>query len=321
MKNKINKILFVLLILIVSTKKVYGATVRLYYTYYNDVENGNYRIEKNINGNKTKLDLIKVEDGQEHTAYCIDVGANLQSNESISSLGQTLENYLNSSLNNSQVASSVAKKINEYIHFGYGYGNQTSQNYYAATQKLIWDELYNNGYRKDHYAQDVILSYGSTAIDLSNEISNIKKSINNYYKTPSFCSNDSKLEIANGQTANYTDTNGVLSQYKVTCDDGLTCTVDGNVLKVTANQTGKGHKITFTKDGSGTSTTVYKENNNQAVVIDQGSLDPVSCDFGIDSYQNVQTSDTNIIIIVSLGLISVLLAYAIYISKKSQILN
>lgn len=321
MKNKISKILLALIVSFAMTKDVYGAKVNLYYTYHNDNHDGNYRIHKNINGNDTFLDNIEIDDGEiKYKAFCIDVGANLQSREYISKLNQTLEQYLNSTLNNNAKSQELAKKINEYLYFGYGYNeNQTTNNYYAATQKLIWDELYNAGYRQSSYSNEAYFTVGGNTIDLSNEISNIKNLISNYYKTPSFTLTSEKLEIAVGSTETYKDNNGVLSQYKVSCSEDIKCEVEGNDLKITALKKSGEQKIKFTKEGKGTGTIVYKEGNNQGVVISQGKIDPLSSEFGINTYQNVQTSGIKILLITSMAVIFGLLSYLIY--YKNKILN
>lgn len=321
MKNKISKILLALIISFVMTKDVYGAKVNLYYTYHNDNENGNYRIHKNINGNDSYLDTIEIEDGDsKYKAFCVDVGANLQSRESISKLSQSLEQYLNSTLNNDAKSKEVAKKINEYLYFGYGYNDsQRTNNYYAATQKLIWDELYNAGYRQSSYSNEAYFTVGGNAIDLSNEMSNIKNLINNYYKTPSFTLTSEKLEIAVGSTETYKDNNGVLSQYKVNCSEDIKCEVEGNNLKITALKESGEQKITFTKEGAGSGTVIYKEGNNQGVAISQGKIDPISFEFGINTYQNVQTSGIKVLLIASMAIIFGLLSYLIY--YKNKILN
>ncbi len=317
---KKSKIILMLIMAFGLTKTVYGAggTIKMYYTYYNDVEDGNNRIQKTIGGKTTYVDLIKIAGDQEYIGYCVDVGANLATQEPVQTVGD-LATYLNTTLNNASKSQSLAKKINEYIYFGYGYSNHKSQNYYAATQKLIWEELYKNGYRQNYYEENVPFSYGSTYIALNDEENSIKASITAYYQKPSLCSSSSKLELAKGETKSYTDTNGVLANYKVTCSSGLTCTTNGNELKITANQASSGQKVSFTKGGSETYPVVYRNGTDQGVAVSTGSIGPVSCEFGVDSYENVQTSGSIAIVVISIGLIAAIMSYAIYITKKESV--
>lgn len=333
MKKTTKKILLTLIVLFGVINTVYGETtakIHMYPTYYiyqddkgvcNDPlkDNGNCRVNKTINGKTSELDRITVttSSASEVTAYCVDVSAGLKSGDVSPLLSQNLAEYLNNTFNNMTKSKEITKKLNEYMYFGYGYSGHISKNYYIATQKLIWDELYNNGYRQEYYSPNVILTtVNGVTVDVSPEISEIKNLIANYYKTPSMCSSNSKLEIAKGETKTYTDTANVLSNYKVNCSNGLTCETSGNTLKITANQAGNDYKVTFTKDVQETYPVIYKKDNDQGVAVGTGTLGPVSCEFGIDSYANVQTSEAKIVVVISIGLIAATMAYAIYVAKK-----
>lgn len=317
MSKKIKKIILILILVLFATKKVSAAKIELTYTYYNDEINGNYRIYKVIDGKSTFLDMITVVDGDKKIGYCIDIGSNLQTGDTTSIKYQNLEGYLTTALNDANKAKAVSKKINEYIYFGYGYnGERNSHNYYAATQKLIWDELYASGYRQNYYSNDAYLGLATGAIDLEAEYAAIKNSITKYNTKPSMCSQTEKLEISVGETATYTDSNGVLSDYSINCTSGLKCEVNGNKLTVTALENPGEQSITFTKEATGSTTVVYKEDNIQGVTVGQGNLEGISCTFGLDTYENVQTSGVKIIAIISVGIIFVLIAYLIYYKNK-----
>lgn len=345
MKQKIGKVLLTLMIMFLMTKNVYGAAdVDLLPTYYrtsdSNISNaGEYIIYKSINGAKpTQLVRIIIKDGSNrYLGYCIDVGATLPGQggveDLISPLNQSLEDYINSTLNNSAKSKELSKKINEYIYIvdkniysGYdmtNVNNKEKGEYYAAAQLLIWEALYKAGYRQNYYSENVTLTLGKDGagdeIVLTKEKNDILAAIDNYYKTPSFCSSKERLELAVGETATYTDNNGVLANYKVNCSDGIKCETQGNKLTVSiVKNTGK-QDITFTKSGAGEETKVYREKDYQGVVINQGKIEPVSCKFGVDTYQNVQTSGMKITLIISIGLIFGLIAYLIY--YRSQILQ
>lgn len=317
MKRKFSKILVSTLAVFISTKSVFADTIKENYVYYNDQQtDGHYRIHKTINNEQTDLIKIRIAGSStEQIGFCIDVGASLPSGSQIYQIDDSLATYLNKTLNDSLKSKKLADEINEIIHFGYE--TNKTDNYYAATQKMIWDKLYAAGYRTNFYGTDVTFSYGTTVVDFKDEISAINKAVADNKKTPSQCSSTTKLELAVGETATYTDKNGVLSNYKVKCSDSLKCEISGNDLKITVLKESGSQKITFSKDGSGTGTVVYKEGNNQAVVINTGSLAPVSCEFGIDTYKNSQTAGVKNLAIISIGLLFGLVAYAFYC--RSQI--
>jgi len=336
MKKNINKILLVLTVLLCGIKEINGAEVDLEYAYYkwnpNMTDSGNYRIRKNSKNSEGQYDdlpkIVIKEGSDKYIGYCIDIGLNLpgHDNDYISTLNKSLEEYLNENLKDNEKATETSKKINEYIYFGYDVKDTTSREkgeYYAATQQLIWETLSKVGYRSDIYSSSIPfrLSGNGSEIDLTEEKNNILNSINNYYKTPSFCSSQTKLEIAVGESATYTDKNKVLNNYEVNCSEGLKCEKNGNDLKVTVLKESGEQTIKFTKEGSGKETVVYKEGNNQAVVINQGKIDPVSCQFGIDTYKNVQTGGNMVIGAIFLSSISFVIAYLIYVKKTTFNLN
>lgn len=329
MKSKLKKILLGLAVITIIPTKVYCAEVSMEHVYKIPsgvtTDLGLYRIKKSSRDSEQNYDfmpkIIIKDGGNNHIGYCIDVEENLKSGDSISPYNQTLEQYLSSK--NISNANQIAKKINEYIYYGYKTTDVTAKEngeYYAATQQLIWETLSNAGYRSAEYNTVIpfrISGNESTIVDLTKEKNEIISKINNHYKTPSFCSSNEKLELAVGETATYTDNNGVLSNYNVECSEGIKCEKDGNNLKVSILSDSGEQNIAFTKNGDGVGTTLYKEGNNQAVVINEGKIEPVSCSFGVDTYKNVQTSGIKIVTIISIGMLFGLTAYLIYYKKEN----
>lgn len=315
--KKHSKFIIFFIINFIFITNVYGATVNMYYTYYNcaknERDNGTFRVAKNINGESTYLDTIEV-DGK--TAFCIDVGATLEGRDTTNNLGISLEEYLNSKLPNN--SKEIAKKINEYSYFGNQLLNSEAngQNYYIAAQKLIWDTLYQAGYRRDYYSSNANFTVQNSPIDISQEISRIEKEISDYYQTPSFCKSSNKIEMEVNTTTTLTDDNNVLSDFQLQCSDDLKCTKQNNKLNITMlNDTGN-KNVSLVKSGEGTALTIYqKDNNSQAVIVNSGVLDPVTCTININGYVNPKTSDTHYIITLVLGLTFAIISYYIYYKK------
>lgn len=319
MKNKIKQIIFLFITFFISSENVFGV-MNTYITEMTD-SNGQ-KIKRHFNGKTDRQLSIGIGEHSSNTdlGYCIDVGADLGDKKPISQLDISLEKYLTEAFNDSAKAKSVTNKINQYIQLGYKYNGQNSSKYFLATQKLIWDELYNAGYRKEHYGNDVYFTAGEERYDIATEEAKIKNNVINYYKTPSMCSQNSKLEIAVGETKTYEDTYKVLSNYEVICEEGLTCEIEENTLKVTANMETKSKKIKFHKKGiEGTDNIIYKREGEQAVLVNAKPLDSVSCEFGVDSYTNAKTSDSKIIAVIMIGILSATIVYIII--TKNQYIN
>lgn len=321
MKEKLRKIIFILAMLILTNENVYAVTN----TYIYEMKDSNGEIiYRNFNGKQERQ--LSIEIGEHSsttiTGYCIDVGIELGDKKPISTLELNLTEYLNNVLNNKEKAENVSKKINEYMAFGYGYNGQNSDKYLIATQKLIWDELYKAGYRKEYYSNNVTFTSGNNTYDISTEENNIKNNINNYYKTPSICSSQNENDITFGETKTYVDTSNVISKYNVICDEGLECEIKENKLIVTATKSEKNKKIKFTKDGiNGNNNIIYQRTGEQAVLTNAETIKGVSCEFEIDVNkeneqnitenvtENVETGESKNIIIIMIGIFSLYIAY------------
>lgn len=271
--------------------------------------------------------IVLIIDGKEYVGFCIDFGMKV-------AIGQTetpqlLKEYFQNVLSEAET-NELIRKLTLFVQYGYGYEGRTTDKYYLATQQLIWEAISNTGfYASDFYHNQSSIDKlkinnfrwtndsGKTTIDISEELKAIENSINEYYKTPSFCSAHNKIELEVGESAEFTDNNNVLTSYVVKCDDGIKCEKDNNKLKVTAIDEVSSQKITFTKSSDGVENYVYRLADKQGIITKQGKLETVSCEFGIDSFKNVQTSDSRIIYIITLGLFCGVMSYITYYTKKS----
>ena len=103
----------------------------------------------------------------------------------------------------------------------------------------------------------------------------------------------------------------LLSSYKVICDTELECEKDGNNLTVAAKDNAGNKKIEFIKEATGTENVLYRVGERQSLISSTGIVETVMCEFGINSFQNVQTSDSKIIYIAITGLFSAIIAFVI----------
>ena len=290
-----------------------------------------YKVYDNLAENKTNViestgAIIKLNvDGEYYEGYCIDFGVSVSAG--LEANTYNLQEYYSNVLGEAE-AKELVKKITLYAKLGYGNTGKATEKYYLATQQLIWETINDTGfYQSDYYETRAnekfnIVNLGWTTdkknrIDISKEINEIKKAVNNYYLTPSLCSSTHNLEIELGKDMIYTDTNKVLSQYEISCSEGLECVKSENQLKVIATKEAGHRTIIFTKKSSGTENLLYRAKTEQGIITNTGILEPVTCSFGIDSINNVQTSDSNIVYIRIVGLFCGVSSYIIYRTKHS----
>lgn len=283
-------------------------------------------LQNEVNLTKDAYEKIVLNiDGKSYPGYYILFDKNTETEELAAQTN--MQEYFQNVLDEN-TTKELVNKIALYIKYGYGSDGKNSDNYYLATQQLIWEAINTTGfYESDFYKTQTgqktkIENLGWTTdkkkrIDLSKELQTIRNEIKNYYITPSFCTSQNKIEIEVGETATYTDNNNVLASYEVICGTGITCNKEGNQLKVTAsNQTGN-KQITFKKIASESQNYVYNISQIVGIIANTGVTETISCEFGIDTYKNVQTSEMKIIYLIVIGLFSGVIAYIAYYTKKS----
>ena len=154
--------------------------------------------------------------------------------------------------------------------YGYPMSGGNADDAFAATQCLIWE--YQTGVRTstkvnsrqavnytftdggvtktmalaENYFYNIMATRASGATAYNTLVSKIY----NHFKEPSFAS--SKIELAYDTASGkymkvLTDTNGVLSSYNVSCDSGVSCSVSGNTLTLTASKYVNGANLTLSK--------------------------------------------------------------------------
>ena len=161
-------------------------------------------------------------------------------------------------------------RISLLAYYGYGYGNHNSQKWYAVTQVLIW--------RTAEPTSDIYFtnSLNGTRNDslFASEIQELENLVANHYKAPNF--NTSDITIPLGNTITLNDSNGVLSNFKVTGQSNVNASISGNSLNITATSVGNA-EITLTKSDSkyNSPPVVYFKENTQDVMR-VGSYDPIS---------------------------------------------
>ena len=169
------------------------------------------------------------------------------------------------------------ERISLLAYYGYQYNdngyNHSDQKWYMITQVMIWR---TTNPESDIYFTDTL--NGNRISKYDGEIAEIESLVANHYKVPSL---QSGLTVPIGSTTELNDSNGVLSNYKVSSTNNVTATINGNTLSVKANKVGEG-SITFEKKATKYEIPpiVYFSDHSQNVMR-VGAYDPVRSKFTI----------------------------------------
>ena len=235
MKNKLLKpLLFVIAVIgiFISTENVHAET------YKGDFGEGGY-IDSRVYINKRQSDgytkwqragtIIQRSTGQ--IVYCMQPMVDIVDG---AIYNVTTEDYSGSQ----NLTPEQYERIRLLAYYGYGYGNHTSTDWISVTQTLIWRTT-----RPDldiYYSRSAQTKNRDDSI-FANEIAELNALVANHYNRPSFNSNN--IETLIGRTENITDSNNVLSQFKIKSQSNVSAKIEGNTLKVTSTGVGNGEVI------------------------------------------------------------------------------
>ena len=176
------------------------------------------------------------------------------------------------------VSGDTWRRISLIAYYGYGYPGHTDERWYGITQLMIWKTVDPSGNFFFTYTANGATDYRYDW--MRDEIENL---INNHYVEPRF--NNTNLTLNLGESITLTDSNGVLSDFKLEKNNNnISANKSGNNLTITANSVGSS-KITLTKNLSneGTdNTTVLYDYLDRQKTISRGYVDPVDTDVNIN---------------------------------------
>ena len=177
-------------------------------------------------GVATEHPIKRVSDGT--YVYCIQAHVEFIDGSTVTGYDKIDDQLVLSTLSREEL-----ERIRLYAYYGYGYGNHTNLDWYAATQILIWETTEKQAVPYPVAEGDRSL----TRIDKYDAMMNeIKDLVNRHGNTVSF--NKQKVSMKAGETVQLKDNNGVLSRYfeVPASNDALTFSFDGNNLVVTAKK-------------------------------------------------------------------------------------
>lgn len=178
-------------------------------------------------------------------------------------------------LNLSNLSREQVRRIELLAYYGYGYGNHSSLDWYAATQLLIWQVT-------DPVSTPYPITHGDETLSRSSYYDQMMQEINNLVAThgDTVSFNNYKIEMKTGETIRLNDKNKVLGNYfKVESNEVLDMKIEGNDLVIHAN---KGYE--------GQINLIAKSNNNVPLIYDGANQKAMS--IGDPTYINGKISLT-----------------------------
>lgn len=200
-------------------------------TYYDDLTNWTVGPENPIR---------RISDGT--YVYCIQAHVKFLDNSHV--LGY---DDLNTQLSFTNLTREELIKIRRYAYYGYGYGNHTSLDWYAATQLLIWETTEKVAVpypiAKDDYSLKRINKYDSMMTE-------IKNLVEHHEDTVSF--NNQKVTLNAGETIRLTDTNNALSKFFEVpeSNESVSFSIEGNDLVIQSHKGYEGEINLIPKDNN-----------------------------------------------------------------------
>lgn len=154
------------------------------------------------------------------------------------------------------ISAAERKQINDIMNFGAKKGD--SSEYIFATNMYIWEKLgWSVSTNLPNYA-----GYKNTII----------QNIKNFQVRPSF--HDKDYNIKQGETIKIPDTNGVLGNFVVVNNSGLTIKKNGNTLEVTATANSKSGRVDFNKKSHYSGNQYFWVKPGSQSVTTAGAADP-----------------------------------------------
>ncbi|MDO5792688.1 MAG: SpaA isopeptide-forming pilin-related protein, partial [Turicibacter sp.] len=210
--------------------------------------------------------LYATTGGVEYTAFCIEPGI-------VHETGGNMSSGYNGLTQNQR------DKIDLILMYGFGNNGDYSDDSYVATQVAIWEVVANQPSWGMIWGQ-LIQKYDSR----NRLYSNLLNDVDNHAVVPSFMSNNrfnAKETTLNwngsAYTTTLTDTNGVLSKYKVVSDNGdVKVSQSGNKLTLTTTNPNPNVTLRLTKQATTGGSTLYWVSSTKQDLVTGGQDDPVN---------------------------------------------
>ncbi len=185
--------------------------------------------------------------------------------------------YQQGSWEDTGLPDSIKERLLLIGYYGYTYPGHETEEYRAATQGMLWDEIVGGGTNTE-FTSD-LWGKGSK-FDVSGAKAEINRLIEHHFDRPSF--NGDVYKVQKGQALTLTDTNNVLDQFDISVS-GAEIEKNGNTITITPTTSGT-IDISFTKKMPySASYKLFVGNGIQNMLV-PGMVDPVIAKVRINSY-------------------------------------
>ena len=239
------------LIIILSTTRIKGVKAESFYE-----DNWISGVYANlIDGDFSKPQLMRFirRKSDNKASYCITPRVLLYEDE--------IYNTSNVNLSEEQ-----KKRIEMLSYFGYGYGNHTSNEWYAITQFMIWKTVEPN---MDIFFTDKFK--GNRITRFTDEINELEYLIKQYDIVPNI--NISNVSL--NKSYQIEDTNKVLNNYKLISSNEVDASIQNNILNIKSGKPGN-HTLNLIKEYNlyNNNPSYYSASRGQQILV-PGNLDAV----------------------------------------------
>lgn len=198
-------------------------------------------------------------------AYCIELWETLSQD--------IISGYDSNYLEKTNIKKEDWERIELIAYYGYGYKNHTTDNWYAASQFLIWKTL-----EKDSTIYFTDTLNGNKVDKFTSEMAEIENLIKQHDVLPSFSNITYTIDLSTNHQ--FVDNNEVLENFTVTTEDDVRFSVKSNqIFSVYMNHAGTA-KFKFTKEDTENKTMLYVSPTSQNLII-RGNYPKISTEFTV----------------------------------------
>lgn len=207
-------------------------------------------------------------DSDSLVGYCIEPGVPTYFGEYEGIYDTTIEE-VNERTN---ISIDSLKLILAYAHFGYGYNNHLSDDWYVATQALIWQELgMEFSFTSRNNLSNPFLYVIDTPIDIQDKMNEIVRLVYAYNTDIVFGSDHFKIKP--GEELIITDKQNILSNYRVKIATNCTASINGNKLTIKPSNDKSGRITLELNDNSWNNPFVFYVSDYGQNIMTSGIID------------------------------------------------
>lgn len=255
----------VVVALVLSTSDVYAQSDSF---YEGELVEGAYLKKFRLGQTTGKYEQMRIfrRSSDHQAAYCIELWSQLNS-------GQLMDGYTDDYAFHARISNATWERIQLIAYYGYEYKDHTSDNWYAASQFLIWKTLEPDS---TIYFTDTL--NGNQVPKFEEEMKEIEKLVLKHRMLPSFANKTHSIDAFINQR--FFDTNKVLDDYTVTTSDPITYHQKNNhTINLTMDYIGTA-TFQLTREDTTRQTLLYVSPSSQNLIV-RGNFPKITTEFKV----------------------------------------